>query len=310
MIHKLVNFKTMLLILVGIIALSKVSNACQLIVDMPIHFKTEIGYLKTIYFDQSTVAFDASLGDIRTKFNENDLVEITNENETYYFRFAEAIFTSGYTILKDIQWAQYKRPATPSTFLFKSYETTRKPIHNKKMAMVGDSLIASRDARFLRCLLLEQGMPYDFVGEKTDVFGYGNDGLGGDNSKHTISRLDKVPLADAYFVLVGTNDIYFSAIETVNNLMVIANKIHEKNSNALVYISTLLPRHKSQMDRVLAINGILKSNKWGDNIKILDIGGDLSSIQNWERFFHDDYLHPNFEGYQLIAEAIIRNIYK
>ena len=70
----------------------------------------------------------------------------------------------------------------------------------------------------------------------------------------------------------------------------------------------MLPRYTPYHERNLAVNDILKSNKWGNNIKILDIGGDFYKIPNWQSLLLPDILHPNYSGYDVITTSIMKNI--
>ncbi len=182
--------------------------------------------------------------------------------------------------------------------------------YHRTMVTLGDSITYADYGEFLRCMLDNQGIGYDFIGSKIDKFGFRHEGYGGYNTQNIIDlRLKEISSADAYFILLGTNDINFTPMQTVSNLMTIGIYLHTKNPNAIIYMSTLLPRYKPYHERNIQVNDILKSNKWGNNIQILDVGGDFLAQPNWKSYLLPDVLHPNYAGYSIITWSIIKNIY-
>lgn len=253
-----------------------------------------------------TIVFSAYEGDKRFVFNFNYLYKISMYGKVYSFRFNYREFNNQ-TILRGVQWENNKVPPTAGTYYIEAYTAKKTPIYNKTMATIGDSITWSLYGSYMRCLLIDNGLPYDFIGTKTDTFGFPHEGEGGNNTFDALNRVEKIPYADSYFLLIGTNDINYTANQTVENIATIADKLLEKNPNALIYISTLLPREDYLNERNLQVNALLKNKKWSSNIKILDVGGDFYANENWESLLLDG-IHPNFKGYNVISQSIIKQL--
>lgn len=292
-----------------IIALNCHADNCRLVSDSVPVFVENIGSYGIASFANESIAFKPSHGDIHTVFNMDHLHKITRDGEDYYFRYHWYSFENGQTILNNVTWLDNHKPKCCGLYYFSDYQTAKTPVKGQTMVTIGDSISWSNDGRYLRCMLVNQGIDYDFIGEHVDTFGFAHDAEGGDTTQAVLNRIASIPIADSYFILLGTNDISLTAMQTVNNLMTIAYTLKAKNPNTVIYISTLLPRHETHMSRILQVNSILKANNWGVNIKIIDVGGFVYSQSNWLNFFHSDQLHPNYYGYLLITWKIINAIY-
>ena len=171
------------------------------------------------------------------------------------------------------------------------------------MVMIGDSITWYGYGKYFRCLLRDKGLPYNFIGQFTDEFGFSHEGHGGDNTYDVLYKIESIANADIYFVLIGTND--FDNIENVVlNIKKIANKLKIKNKNSIIYISTLLPSKNYEWNiKVRKINQLLLlESKICEYCYILDLGGEFSKY-NWEDKMMDSW-HPNCQGYEIITNLI------
>ena len=184
--------------------------------------------------------------------------------------------------------------------------TSRKKIFKKSMDTIGDSITWWSKGRFFRCLMRDNGLLYDFVGSHTDIFGFGHDGEGGNTSAEVLGRLDSIPYADSYFLLIGTND-RITAQKTIDHIVEIAKKLGAKH-NSSVYISTLLPRADKYNQRNQEINEMLIS--YGvicSKCHVIDLGGAFYALPNWQSYLADG-LHPSLKGYIVLAKLVAKYI--
>ncbi len=169
---------------------------------------------------------------------------------------------------------------------------------------VGDSITWFDDGKYFRCLLRDYGLTYDFKGAHTDPFGFGHDGEGGDTTDLVLQRMTSIAVADGYFLLIGTND-QITPEKTVANIKLIAALLKNKNANSTVYISTVLPRTDDLNQRNQKINALLKKQaNFCDKCVLVDLGGMFYSTPNWPNYFLPGGLHPNYKGYELMANYL------
>ena len=284
------------------------STACELLVNTPTTFVKSLGTVKFNAFGLDAIVFAPIMGDMSCQLNYNYLYQMTDGINTFYFRFNGQVFNGNSTVLSGVSWANNVAPTVVGDYIVDAYTASKAAVYNQTMVTIGDSITWSLYGRYLRCMLVDQGIGYDFIGEKTDTFGFAHEGEGGDNTANILARIGSIPVADAYFILAGTNDITLTPMQTVNNLMMISVALHTKSPNAIIYLSTLLPRYTPYLQRNLDVNAILLANQWGNNIQVLDTGGDFYSFQNWQTFLLPDILHPTYAGYGIITWSIMKNI--
>lgn len=203
---------------------------------------------------------------------------------------------------------------TPLFLLFTSYSfstsceiiANRHIVFNKTLSTVGDSITWQGDGQYLRCLMRDNGLSYEFAGTHTDQFYFQHEGEGGNTTLQVLDRINQIPVADAYFLLIGINDVLQNVPEhvIVSNIITISNKLYEKNNNAKIYISTLLPIIYQQNIQVQNVNRLLLSNiKICKSCSIINIGGQFYNLQNWQSYLIEG-IHPNIEGYKRLSKFI------
>ncbi len=245
-------------------------------------------------------------GDKTLIFSYNDLYEVTDSIHSYYFRLNGRAYNHLFTeqtYLYDLAYGFQTQPP-PGLYNLKSYSNTKAPIFGRTIDTVGDSITWWHWGRYLRCLMRDKGLRYDFNGNNTDVFGLNHDGNGGDKTTDVLAKMPSIPVSDAYFVLIGTND-KTTDMQVFNNIVEISQKLHEKNSQAKIYISTLLPRRDHFNTLNQSVNNKLRSfNGWCSKCMLIDLGGKSFETADWTSYLTPDGLHPNYSGYQFIADYI------
>jgi lysophospholipase L1-like esterase len=128
-----------------------------------------------------------------------------------------------------------------------------------------------------------------------------------------IERLGQTPKSDNYFMLIGVNDkllLNLTAEQTVANIEKIAGELTKKNPNAKIFVSTLLPTVRQDLNtQNNLINGILRTKLNCKNCILVDTGAMFSMIKDWPSLTFDG-VHPKAEGYEKIAEYIVPIINK
>lgn len=228
-------------------------------------------------------------------------------DNTYFFYWHIISFDGTNTILTGIQWANnVKCPTTggkPTAILYAS----KTPVFNKTLCTVGDSLTWYNFGQYYRTLLLEHGLQYDFVGNHTDIFGYQHSAEGGDGTASVLNRMDKIPFADNYLLLIGLNDrVIYTPQDCFNNILRIVSQLEARGKK--VNVCTLLPvTIPEAISHVTAVNCLLRAHAWRSTTNLIDTNLYLTSITSWASMIPDGG-HPNLDGYQILSEYVAQNI--
>lgn len=299
--------KRLLFLIIFLIHPLFASTSCELLINEPAYLKNNYGSINFTAFNSNEIWINASSGNISSYFNFDDLYEVTDSVGSRYFRLDGIAYNpsgTNQTYIYDIAYGFGVIPPA-GNYILKSYSTTRKPIFGRYLATIGDSITHWEYGRFMRCLMRDAGVMYDFSGEFTDVFGFGNEGAGGNNTQDVLNRMSSIVIADTYFVLIGTNDYaLLTPSQTVANIQQIAQQLKIKNPCAKVYISTLLPRNDINNSNVQAINQLLlASASFCPNCFVIDVGGQFNALPNWKSLLMDT-IHPNYNGYVALSSII------
>lgn len=280
------------------------------------------GSVKVAEISKTYIWFDQEVGDIvpddpqqisSTSFNYNSLYRLTDQSgNMWYFRFSGEWFDSlntHRTAFYSVQWAWDRWPANPGRYVIETINSPRTQNGSVRLTTVGDSMAWFGDAQYLRCALASYLPNHSFIGSRTDSFGYGHDGHGGDNTREIVARISSVPVSDIYTVLAGNNDGDYAPSETAQNIGLIVEKLLEKNSSAKIYVSTLPPRGDQYAEMTALRNSAIRS--WysacskKNNVTLIDTDMAMRSIPGaLSRFISIDNIHPNPEGYDFIAKLI------
>ena len=245
----------------------------------------------------------------QNEFNFDGLYEVTNGAESYYFRFSQQGFIT-YTQFSYVIWERDIKPP-PGTYDF--YVVNKGILQQglKTFSTIGDSITWHSLGGHFRGLLDRVLPEYIYTGSRTDIFGYGHEGEGGNNTRQVINRLPYIENADIFFLLIGTND-RFEEIETVNNIISITYNLLSKSSSSIVYLSTLLPRtYEPTIDqRNIRINQEIRdfvSSEMSERVKLIELEHNFRDIEEWDNLLRDG-LHPNLDGYKEIVRIISSEI--
>jgi len=167
----------------------------------------------------------------------------------------------------------------------------------------------------LYSLLTNYGTVFDFVGGENQGSGL----LDKDHEGHGGWRVDRILVniygflsqspAEVIFLHIGTNDVSNneSAEEIYNEIIALINAIYDFDPNIKIYISTIIPRQGSKQpvnDKlntfVPAITTLIAKANY--EIYLVDNGGRFTQNNRWQSQWMDDYLHPNDDGYEVMAE--------
>ena len=149
-----------------------------------------------------------------------------------------------------------------------------------------------------------------------------NFGVGGDRTQHVLWRIEngEIPLnLQVAFVHCGTNNLdRDNPAEIRDGIASIVYTIQEKNFNANIIVSGLLPRDQeisSRRDKIKLVNQ--KLMKWCRSGKVRNVHY-LKPDKDWtepdgrlvERYYFTDFLHLVEEGYEKFAKSIYETIVK
>ena len=256
---------------------------------------------------------DDRLYDRRTdNLNYDGLYQLTRNGKRWLFRHGGQAFNSDgstRTLLYDVQWNHNKFPEAAGDYEVAVMAETLPPPPHNTLNTVGDSITWWQHGERFRCMLADAGLNYRFVGSRTDSFGYGHDGEGGNNTRDILKRINDIAPSAHYFLLIGTND-RFSPDETIKNIIRIAHRLNAKQ-NSPVFISTLLPRTDEFNARNETVNAGLKqalaSCDTCKNMVLIDTNAAFMAHPKWSTLLADG-LHPNEEGYKFLSEFVTRQI--
>ncbi|MEP5934110.1 MAG: GDSL-type esterase/lipase family protein, partial [Winogradskyella arenosi] len=176
---------------------------------------------------------------------------------------------------------------------------------------IGDSQTWWSNAQNLRKFINESSEDFIFIGSNTDIFGYGHEGEGGNNTNALIKRINNLPKADYYTLLIGTNDWKSNIQTTFLNIVEITDYLININSNAKILYLTPIPTVNKERD---FFNTSLKEMlmlkfKENRNISVLDLGKEMRKNKDWESdYLTSDGLHQSIKGVQFMSNLIGKKI--
>jgi len=144
-----------------------------------------------------------------------------------------------------------------------------------------------------------------------------NFGIGGDRTQHVLWRIDNGELDGIHpkvlVLLIGTNNIGYSADEILKADIKIVKEIHEKLPDTRVLVLAIFPRGADptkpdvalMREKIIAVNKGLAALDDGDKTRYLDFGDKfLDADGNIPKDIMPDALHPNAKGYQIWVDAM------
>lgn len=249
-------------------------------------------------------------------FNFNALYRIKNEKgEVGYFRFGWISYKESKNILSRINWF-YKEPINSKNFEDYTIETVEVASTQEgtlKICTIGDSQTWWGAASGLRKEMSKINPDFYFTGSNTDIYAYPHEGEGGNSTKSLLKRLDKIPEADIYTLLIGTNDWKNEVQKAAENIKETMNFLTKKYpSSKIIYLSPL-PTTNEERDR---FNQNLEQQVLSfisNKLQILHfpLGEKMRENSDWaEAYLSNDGLHPSAEGVKFMAKKIASFIKK
>jgi len=276
-----------------------------------------LGTYNVKLINANTIEFSKDAGDlcdtvlydrVSTNFNFDGLYKVvTPENSTYYFRFNTQYFTSpDVTTFANVSWANNSYPTLPGMMTFSAVSKNIVQSGNAELTLVGDSITWWSQGASLRWQLQVLNPDWRFIGSRTDIYGYGHEGEGGNTTLDVLKRMAGIMPSSNYLVHIGTNDA-FTADETFSFIQQITLQLLNKKIDTTVLLATILPRADSaaQDIRNQAVNAKLRLwvSQTDKKIKLVDLETDFRNIPNWQSYLYDS-IHPNADGEVLLAKII------
>jgi lysophospholipase L1-like esterase len=144
-----------------------------------------------------------------------------------------------------------------------------------------------------------------------------NFGIGGDRTEHVLWRINNGELdgisPKVLVLLIGTNNIGYSTDEIIKGDTKIVDEIHQKLPETKVLILGIFPRGANPAnpqvaairEKIKTVNEGLAKLDDGDKTRFLDVGPKLvSSDGTISKYIMPDYLHVNYIGYAIWADAM------
>jgi hypothetical protein len=242
-------------------------------------------------------------------FNFDGLYKVSAFGSEYYFRFGDQAYDNGHTNFLLLKWANGARPPGPGQMTF---EIARKEIRQqgtKEFSCVGDSITWALVGESYRKRLVRRNPDLRFVGSRTDIFGFGHEGEGGNTTRDLIARMNGILPGANYLLLIGTNDL-FPENETLENIKTIVAALLGKGDRSTVYVMTILPKTKDNDERNQRVNELLRewhAQTTDERIRLIDTEKTFRSLTNWRDLFPDG-VHPDANGYAILVETVDNNL--
>ena len=185
------------------------------------------------------------------------------------------------------------------------------------LCMIGDSITWSGEGDYWRKFLLEELPALAFVGTHSAKLGFSHAGEGGNNTDAVLRRLADIPDCPYYSLEIGTNNnnvkdeslLHDRAARTADQIVLIVKELLGKPSVKKVFLGSVLPcQTKNPLrDRAnAATNAILRAKMDAgelprDRVTWVEYEKPIRAEADWGSMIR---LHPNQEGYRLLAKIL------
>jgi lysophospholipase L1-like esterase len=266
-----------------------------------------------LYFNKihGNISSPIKYNNLYKEFNFNNIYQIKDSlNNKYYLRFGWVSFKDNETVFSNLKWINNNKPKEIdnfSDFEFTVVDIDYIQFGNISLCTIGDSQTWWSNAQNLRKFINQSIDDLIFIGSNTDIFGYGHEGEGGNNSSELIKRINNIPKADYYTLLIGTNDWKNDIETTFLNIVEITDYLMKLNSNAKILYLTPIPTVNKERDffNTSLKEKLLLKFKENRNIVVLDLGKEMRLNKNWESYYlSPDGLHQSIEGVRFMSKLI------
>lgn len=265
-----------------------------------------------IYFNSRHGNLNSALSynNLYSEFNFNNIYQIRDsQNNRYFFRFGWVSFNNDETIFSNIQWI-----GKPILKLdaFTDLEFTIVDIEyiqfgDFALCTIGDSQTWWSSAQQLRKEINENFENAIFIGSNTDIFGYRHEGEGGNSTEQLLKRVNHIPKADFYTLMIGTNDWEKDMDTAFSNILKVIDHLIKLNPDSKIIYLTPLPTTNTARDTFnkKLCDKLMLRLKTYNQIVILDIGKRMRENKNWkDAYLSGDGLHQNKNGVELMGKLI------
>lgn len=268
-------------------------------------------------FSDDQIIFDSKHGNMISpflyendpnEFNLNGLYKMTNEsNVDYYFRFGWVEFIDDKTIFSDVNWLNELSPLEEQSYRISTVNIRFKQEGDFSVCTIGDSQTWFKKSQPLRKAMNYYYNDLIFAGSNTDIYGYGHEGEGGNETADVLKRFEYIPKADYYTILLGTNDYRGSNNLAFRNIILLFQKLTEKfPKSKIIYISPLPSDEEGRNEFNSSLESKILDETIGKaNIIYLNLAQKLKHNPNWiDDYMVGDGLHLNSAGLDLFAKEI------
>lgn len=275
-----------------------------------------------IIFDSKHGNFESPLLDVGglAAFNFNEIYKIeSSQHKIYYFRYGWAHFSNGYTSFTTVKWLK-DVPKERDEFV--EYEISSVSIDflqfgSISVCTIGDSQTWFQNAAQLRKKMNQYDEYLIFKGSKCDIFGYPHEGEGGNNSSQLLSRIQNIPKADYYTLLIGTNDEQNPIEDTRTNIIAIISYISSKYPKSKILYLSPVPTTQTERDvfnvalYAMIHKILLEDPQRYQNLLFIDLYGKMRENPQWmDEYLTEDGLHQSKHGIEFMAETLVDAIEK
>lgn len=273
----------------------------------------------SINIEKGKIVFAPSHGEINepllytddySNFNFNGLYRINNNNnEVGYFRFGWIDYKDSTTIMSRVNWF-YKDPLLTDGFEEVTIETVEMPLNQNgslKVCTIGDSQTWWSSASLLRKEMEELNPDFYFTGSNIDIYGFPHEAEGGNSTEKVLKRIGKIPKADFYTLLIGTNDWKKDIAIAEKNIKKIMDTLITKYPSSKIIYLTPLPTTNTKRDmfnQALA-ESLEEYVHQRPQLLRLAMGEKMRENKDWAKdYMSQDGLHPNSKGVNFLAREI------
>jgi len=202
--------------------------------------------------EHGSISSPTKYNNLYDEFNFNNIYQIEDSlSNVYHFRFGWCSYKDGETIFTNVKWIGDIRPHEKDDFIdfhFSVVDIDFVQFGKMTLCTIGDSQTWWDKAQCVRRYINESFDELIFIGSNTDVFGYGHEGEGGNSTMQLLERIDKIPKADYYTLLIGTNDWKGDVETTFDNILEVTNYLAALNPGAKILYITPIPTTNEPRD--------------------------------------------------------------
>ncbi len=267
--------------------------------------------------EKNKIIFDAKHGNVnddilydlkKDNFNFDGIYKIEGEDNSFYFRYGWQEFKNEQSIFSNVKWINNEKPAS-GEYQIHVVQIDFNQTGQLSLCTIGDSQTWWSYASKLRLFIKELECNYKFVGNRTDIYGYPHEGEGGNSSKQLFDRRERIPEADYYTILIGTNDWKNDIEETLANITKTVLFLYDKYPMSQILFLTPLPttnKERDQFNDLLKHKLIEKLRVLEDRVSIVYLGEKMRKNKNWHtEYIGYDGLHQTEAGVKFMAEVIV-----